>query len=44
LEDDEQESALVGSGSGTFLAAVVLILGGCPTESPVKPAGLEQKI
>jgi hypothetical protein len=31
-------------GPGTFLAAVVLILGGCPTESPVKPAGLEQKI
>ena len=31
-------------GAGTFLAAVVLALGGYPAESPVKPAGLEQKI
>ena len=31
-------------GAGTFLAAVVLALGGCPAEGPVKPAGLEQKI
>jgi hypothetical protein len=32
------------SGTGTFLAAAVLILGGCAAEGPVKPAGLEQKI
>ena len=31
-------------GAGTFLAAIVLTLGGCPAEGPVKPAGLEQKI
>lgn len=31
-------------GTGTFLAAAVLILGGCAAEGPVKPAGLEQKI
>jgi hypothetical protein len=31
-------------GAGTFLAAVVLALGGCPAEGPVKSAGLEQKI
>ena len=31
-------------GTVTFLAAAVMILGGCATEWPVKPAGLEQKI
>jgi hypothetical protein len=31
-------------GTGTFLAAAVLIFGGCAAEGPVKPAGLEQKI
>lgn len=31
-------------GTGTFFAAAVLALGGCPAEGPVKPSGLEQKI
>jgi len=31
-------------GTGAFLAAAVLILGGCAAEEPVKPAGLEQQI
>ena len=31
-------------GTVTFLAAAVLILGGCAAEGPVKLAGLEQKI
>ena len=31
-------------GAGTLLAAVVLTLGSCTAEGPVKPVGLEQKI
>ena len=31
-------------GTGAFLVAAVLALGGCATEGPAKPAGLEQKI
>lgn len=33
-----------GAGLMFLLAAVVLAAGGCATETPVKPAGLEQKI
>ena len=31
-------------GTGAFLVAIVLALGGCAAQGPVKPAGLEQKI
>jgi len=31
-------------GTGVFLVAVGLALGGCAAQGPVKPAGLEQKI
>ena len=31
-------------GTGVFLVAAALALGGCAAQGPVKPAGLEQKI
>ena len=31
-------------GTGAFLVAAILALGGCAAQGPVKPAGLEQKI